>query len=51
MEEAFDVVAEISEVFVVPYACVHNCSSLASSVSQRPNGSAIALFTPTRPTN
>ena len=34
VEEAFDVVAEISEVSVVPYDCIHNCSSLASSVSQ-----------------
>ena len=33
MEGALDIIAKISEVFVVPYAHVHNCSSLVSSVT------------------
>jgi len=52
VEEAFDVVAEIGEVFVAPKCHMSRFAQpTASSVSKRPNGSAIALFTPTLPTD
>src|SRR6266481_9783497 len=41
VEEAFDVVAEISEVFIAPYAHTESCSTLAASVSKWPNGLAM----------
>ena len=41
VEEAFDVVAEIGEVFVALYVRIESCSIIASSVSKRPNGLAM----------